>query len=301
MKQENPFINIKSDSRDPDPWLALYLDNSIPLAEETKIAILKDSKSWSRKYLLGLIKVWSRVTMLFIHILKTFIPKTFTSSRILHKILAWGLKKFVSPEANLLIFRHFHVGTEIVEFIAQNVDGISVQTTPLRPLNFEDVKQNLFLNHDLNLFNFIININNALREKGLELKPKSKLNFDMITQGHFPLIDFPKKRSNILDLQSAIEIFTPFYQFFLTDNDFWRASNSLQLDETIGIYAVKILGTPGHLALVNNKHPMVHLTTFGAAFRLVLHGLASETLHEILVQQKLQNQMEEKLFTANKF
>ena len=62
----------------------------------------------------------------------------------------------------------------------------------------------------------------------------------------------------------------------------------MQLDETIAIYTAQILGTPGHLGLVNNKHPMVPETTYSAAYRLVLHGLAAETLHEILVNLKLQ-------------
>ena len=109
----------------------------------------------------------------------------------------------------------------------------------------------------------------------------------MISEDQFNHIEFPKKWTNFLDLRSAIELFTPFYQFFLTPNDFVRASNSLQLDETIAIYTAQILGTPGHLGLVNNKHPMVPSTTYSAAYRLVLHGLAAETLHEILVNMKL--------------
>jgi hypothetical protein len=108
----------------------------------------------------------------------------------------------------------------------------------------------------------------------------------MISLDQFDHIDFPNRWTNILDLRSAIELFTPFYQLFLTANDFVRASNSLQLDETIAIYTSQILGTPGHLGLVNNKHPMVPVTTYSAAYRLVLHGLAAETLHEILVNIK---------------
>ena len=48
---------------------------------------------------------------------------------------------------------------------------------------------------------------------------------------------------NFIDLQTAIELFTPVYQLFLTDNDFWRATNSLQLDETIGLYVATLLGS----------------------------------------------------------
>ncbi|MDP2175147.1 MAG: hypothetical protein Q8K70_04475 [Bacteroidota bacterium] len=274
------------DTRDPNPWLAMYLDTSIPINEKTKQALMRDNDSKSRKFLLPFIVIWSKLTMFFIHVFKFFFPKLINSSKTLHKMLAWGLKKFVSPDANLLIFRHFHVGTEILQFVARNIDGIEIQGNPLKPQNFDAVKDDLFLKHDLNLYNFIIELNKQLKSKNITIQKKQNLNLDMITNDQFDHIEFPNKWSNILDLRSAIELFTPFYQFFLTSNDFVRASNSLQLDETIAIYTAQILGTPGHLGLVNNRHPMVPENTYSASYRLVLHGLAAETLHEILVNLK---------------
>ena len=282
------FDTSQHDVRDPNPWLALYLDRSIPINDKTKRALMADNDSGSAKYLLPLIMFWSKITMFLIHVFKFFFPKLFNSPRFLHNVLAWGLKRFVSPDANLLIFRHFHVGSEILEFIAGNVK-VEVTTSPLKPKDFNDVKDNLFLNHDLNLYNFVIRLNNDLKDKNLTITKVENLNTDMITEDQFDHIDFPNKWTNILDLRSAIELFTPFYQFFLTANDFVRASNSLQLDETIAVYTSQILGTPAHLGLVNNKHPMVPVSTFSAAYNLVLHGLAAETLHEILVNIKKKN------------
>jgi len=281
------FLNTeKHDIRDPNPWLAMYLDNSIPMNPKTKQALMKDNNSRSVTYLLPLIQIWSKITMIFIHIFKYFFPKLINSSKFLHWVLSWGLKYFVSPNANLLIFRHFHVGSEILQFISKNIDGIEIETDPLKPKNFEDVKEDLFLQHDLNLYNFVIKLNLKLQEKGLAIKGREILNLDMITEDQFDHVEFPNRWTNILDLRSAIELFTPFYQLFLTANDFVRASNSLQLDETIGIYTSQILNSPGHLSLVNNKHPMVPETTFSAAYRLVLHGLAAESLHAVLVKVK---------------
>ena len=37
---------------------------------------------------------------------------------LLHRILVVGLRVFVRPEANWLILRHFHMGSEILDFIA---------------------------------------------------------------------------------------------------------------------------------------------------------------------------------------
>ncbi|MFQ3215429.1 MAG: hypothetical protein ACJAT1_001439 [Marivirga sp.] len=282
----NSFDTLTHDIRDPNPWLALYLDSSVPINKQTKQALLADNDSRSTRYLLPLITFWSKISMFFIHIFKFFFPKLFNSSRLLHRILAWGLKHFVSPNANLLIFRHFHVGSEVLAFIAANIDGIELTTSPLKPYDFEGVKDDLFLNHDLNLYNFVIKLNKQLKEKDVIIKKIEKVNTEMITEDQFNHIDFPNKWTNVLDLRSSIELFTPFYQLFLTANDFVRASNSLQLDETIAIYTAQILGTPAHLGLVNNKHPMVPTTSYRAAYNLVLHGLAAETLHEILVNLK---------------
>ncbi|HTF19643.1 MAG TPA: hypothetical protein VK658_16335 [Chryseolinea sp.] len=284
---EGDILDISThDSRDPNPWLAMYLDNSIPINDATKLALMRDNNSRSARLLLPLIQVWSKITMFFIHLFKFIFPNLINSSKILHRILAWGLKWFVSKDANLLIFRHFHVGSEIMSFIAQNIEGVQITTSPLKPKDFRDIHDDLFLKHDLNLYNFVINLNHQLKQKNIGIKGKANLNMDMITPERFDHIEFADRWTNILDLRSAIELFTPFYQFFLTANDFVRASNSLQLDETIGIYTSQILNAPAHLSLVNNKHPMVPETTFSAAYRLVLHGLAAETLHAILVRMK---------------
>lgn len=286
MGSQQTFDLSTHDSRDPNPWLAMYLDSSIPINDQTKLALMRDNSSRSVMYLLPLVRFWSKIMIFFIHVFKFFFPKVPNSSRMLHKILAWGLKNFVSKDANLLIFRHFHVGSEIMQFIAKNVEGVEVQTSPLKPKDFEDIKDDLFLKHDLNLYNFVINLNRQLKEKNLGIKGKRPIDLSIITPDRFDHIEFPDRWTNVLDLRSAIELFTPFYQFFLTANDFIRASNSLQLDETIGIYTSQILNTPGHLSLVNNKHPMVPETTYSAAYRLVLHGLAAETLHAVLVNLK---------------
>jgi len=57
-------------------------------------------------------------------------------------------------------------------------------------------------------------------------------------------------------------------------------------DETIAIYVARILQHPQNLVLLNNKHPMVPESTLRAGYRLVLHGLASEMLYELLVREK---------------
>ena len=72
------------------------------------------------------------------------------------------------------------------------------------------------------------------------------------------------------------------FALFLSDRDFWRSSNSLQLDETIARYVGRLFDREEIVGLVNNKHPMVPLAPMEAGFRVMLRGLSdrrAEQLH----------------------
>lgn len=290
MSEIDFFRSMPHDKNDPNPFLAIFLDQSIPFNEEAKAAYLKDCASRSRQFLLPIMRPLARLMIILLQLYKIIVPKGLTSSKLLHRVLYWGMKTFVSPSANLMILRHFNLGSEILQFIRDNVPGVEIPMNPLKPKNLEPVKDDLFLIHDLNLYNFVINLNRELREKNLEVTKQDRLNFDAITSTPLSIEPMSRRWTNFLDLTTAIECFTPVYQLFLTDNDFWRATNSLQLDETIGILASKIIGSNDRLALINNKHPMVPLSTLKAGFRLVLHGLATEQLHALLVELKHKQQ-----------
>jgi hypothetical protein len=283
MSRTPDFLAQEHDLRDPSPWLALYLDQSTPLPDKVKAAWLADSSSASRQYLLPFLRPVARAAIVLIQVIKVFVPRKWAHSRLLHRLLAWGLKRFASPEANWLILRHFHLGSQVLAFIGAN-SPVPIATAPLEPADIDALKEDMFLQHDLNLFNFVIRLNQALRAQGLQLRKVERVDFSMIREPGLQIEDMPHGRLNVLDLQSAIELFTPLYQLMLTDNDFWRAANSLQLDETIGIYAATVLDAPEHLILVNNKHPLVPLSTLRAGHRLVIHGLSTEMLHSLLMK-----------------
>jgi len=276
---------IEHDTRDPDPWLALHLDPSLPFDAQAKAALILDARSFSRRFVLPLARPIARTMIVLVALFRLFVPRALASSRLLHWLIYVGLRSFVSPAANFLILRHFQLGSQIVRFVADNAP-VEVETSPLHPLHLRDVKDDLFLRHDLNLYNFVIRLNTALREQGKTLVPTRAVDFGAISGAPIPFEAFPNRWTNFLDLFSAIEIYTPLYELLLTQRDFTRANHSLQLDETVAIYTAQILGDATHLALVNNRHPLVPLSPVRAGFRLVIHGLATEVLHAVLVRHK---------------
>ena len=201
-------------------------------------------------------------------------------------MIAIGMKHFLSPDANLLILRHFHLGSQVLRFIAANAaPGFKPDLKSMSPRKPDDVRDLLFLHHDLNIYNFIIQLNAELDRRGTSVERCATLDFSAIEE-EVELDPLPEGRFNVIDVATAIELYTPAYALFLTDRDFWRATNSLQLDETIGLYAARLTGEEKHLALVNNGYPMVPMSTHHAGHRLMLHGLAGEVLHGLLLELK---------------
>ncbi len=267
------------DRTDPDPWLALTLDESLPVDAQAKHALISGNASWCRRWFLPAVRPLILTFFVLIHVFRWIMPRWPQAPRLLHRLIYWGLKAFGTPEANMLILRHFHVGTEILGFIRDNVAGVDIQAHPLRPRGLEDLLGNTFVQHDLNLYNFIIELNAGLKAQKREIVPADRVNFSAITDGAFDFKVPPKRWWRFIDVQTAIELYTPLYLLLLSRSGFERAANSLQLDETIAIYVARILGTGDHLALVKNRHPLVPLPSLQTGFRLMMHGYDAEALH----------------------
>lgn len=282
------------DRDDPDPWLALMMDRSLPIDPQAKAALLRDQRSRSRQFLLPLVRPFARLSIIAAQLVHTVTPRRPHAPKLLHRTIAFGMRHFLTPDANRLILRHFHLGSQILRFIADNATpGFRPELWPMEPRRIDDVRDDLFLRHDLNIYNFLIALNAELERRGARIERKEKLDFSAISDD-IVLAPLPRGRFAFVDLQTAIELYTPAYAMLLTDRDFWRATNSLQLDETIGLYVARLTGEEKHLAMVVNQHPMVPHSTLRAGFRLMLHGLSTELLHGFLREMKARHTADER-------
>lgn len=271
----------KHNFEDPSPWTALALDHSTFFEPVAREALMRNNATRSRQFFLPVIRPFAKLLIILVQLIRIVLPNSLTSSRMLHGLIVWGMKNFVHPDANYLIIRHFNIGSQILKFIADNVPEVEIKSHPLHPKTIADLGNNTFVQHDLNIFNFIIQVGAQLTAKGKKIEPVplEKVDFSAIQDCHAQIETLPRRWTNVLDLQSAIEMYTPMFAIFLSDKDFWRASHSLQLDETIAIYVAQIFKTPEILGLVNNKHPMVPISTLESGYRLMLHGLDAENLY----------------------
>jgi hypothetical protein len=270
------------DHSNPDPWLALMMDRSLPIDPAAKLALVRDQRSRSRQFMLPLVRPFARLAIIVAQLIHTVSPRWPYALRFLHNNVAFGMRWFLTADAKRLILRQFHLGARILRFIADNATpGFRPKLWPMQPRTIADVRDDLFLRHDLNIYNFLIALNAELDRPGTAGGRAEPLDFSSI-EDEVALDPLPAGRGNVIDLQTAIELYTPAYAMLLTDRDFSRATNSLQLDETIGLYVARLTGEDEHLAMVANGHPLVSHSTLHADFWLVRHGLSTELLHGFL-------------------
>jgi hypothetical protein len=272
------------DRHHPNYWDALYVDNAIPLDATAKACMVKDLQSWTRAYLLLPIKLLANITMALIMVMKRLLPFQFYHYRLMHRLAVWFLNTFATPEACYLIVRHFGIGSNIVNVLIDNGPDRSIPHATLYPRTVEELVDNAFLNHDIKLYNFVLDYHQAqhhhpqwlvqIQRRGLDFSSLRPIQVD---------VDITRRgRFQVLDMESALELFKICYSLFVTSDDFQRAVLSLQFDENYALYFSRITGDYRWNHLVKNRHPLAPNSPFAAARDLLHHGLMSEYLQRYL-------------------
>ncbi|NEP12550.1 MAG: hypothetical protein F6K14_20545 [Symploca sp. SIO2C1] len=286
--QADSLFQQPYDRNNPNTWQVLEQEQAIPLDAIAKAYMLKDLQSWTRRYLLIPIKIIANLALGLIMTIKRLLPFQFNLYSLMHRAAAFFLQYFVSPEACYLIVRHIGLGSNIINFLIDNGPDTTIAKSKLYPRTIADLADNVFLEHDLILYNFVWDYSQAKQANSnwLEQVQANNLNYESIRSVEVE-IDFANCRwLRILDLESAIELFKVFYSFCLTSDEFERAVLSLQLDENFGLYISQITGDYNWNHVITNRHPLIPNSPFNAARDLFLHGLLTEYLHRYLELKK---------------
>lgn len=284
----SPYESQPHDRRDPNAWDALYLDEAIPVDPVAKAYMIRDLRNWTRIYLLFPIRLIANVLLAVILLFKRVLPFQFSNYRLMHRMAVWFLNNFVTPEACYLIVRHICLGSNIVNFLIDNGPDPTIEKSTLYPKTISDLGENAFLEHDLILYNFVLDYSAAQKRNPHWLKKIDRqcLNFASIQPISIAIKVSQRRWLQVLDLESAIELFKIIYSLWLTCDEFERAVLSLEFDENFGCYFSAITGDYNWNHVITNRHPLAPESPFGAARNLLLHGIITEYLHRYLELRK---------------
>lgn len=205
-------------------WHAIYADPSVPLDRSLVRQIIDDQRRISRRWLYPIARIFSRVVVALISIVKRVLPFRWMPLHTMDTLCVWFLRHFVSADAVELLIRHFVVETNLVNFIIRNTDS-SMEPVTLRPVALSELGDNAVVEHDVNVYDVLIALDDV------PLRRPATLD---VQQLDVPALDAERWRRRLLrlDIQTALCLMNIPFSVALTLEEYRRAVHSMRFDDS---------------------------------------------------------------------
>ena len=259
------------------PYLqALAVDNTLPIDPVAVDLWLRDIANplrWSVRPLLQF------VFAILLHLtwaLKRLPLPQFRAHRLLQRLICWFCRNAVSPEANLLILRHFATESNILNFLRDNCNADEVTPLRLYPVKTDDLLEHTFVRHDQELFRMIHELG---RWDDTGPRPPGELKWTNWRPLTLDPGSLRRKVTQLLDFETAHALFMCLFCFLLTAEEYRDSINGFNLDQSIAIRIGRMIGDPYLAELAYNKHPLYLVGPGNLSQRFLMHGFFTEYLH----------------------
>jgi len=270
--------------QNPNLYEAFLYAPNLCVADSDQVRQNRDLRRLSRRYLYPLIRVVSIPIIKIIIAIKRLIPKL-GSEWALNKLGVWFIKRMLSPEAGYYFIQHFHIESNIINFISSNCDSDNIEKVALYPRTIDDLGEHLGVNailqHDINLYNAVLDI--GLSKHPIYGQNQKNLDYSMLIM-HDIEVDEEKDRIVNLDMDSGLYIMAIFMALFFTDKQIELAITSLQFDESLLVTLAKLTGSNRFLTWTPMKFTNWLGYTSDPVRDLRWHMMTLEYAHNHLLQ-----------------
>lgn len=259
-------------------------DNSLSIEQSALDLWIKDLDNPFRWTLRPILQFFFAILLHLTWFIKRLPFPQFSHHVLLQKMICWFCKYLVSPEANLLILRHFSTESNVLNFLAEN--ALSAQTdkhyiVDLYPKCVDDMLQDTFVKHDQELFD-------AFYQLGDAKLSQQKSHADLTWRSWQPIdmdkFIFEKKSTQVIDFETAHALFMCLFCFLLKRDEYRDAINGFNLDQSIAIRIGRIIGQPEVVEMAYNKYPHYIVGPWNLSQRFLMHGFFTEYLYAQLEQ-----------------
>jgi hypothetical protein len=270
-------------STERSPYLrAIAVDNTLPIDPAAVDLWLKDIENPLRWIVRPVLQFVFAILLHLTWALKRLPLPQFRAHGLLQRMICWFCRNAVSPEANLLILRHFATESNILNFLLDNTNAGSVPPLQLYPMKTDDLLEHTFVRHDQELFRMM----HALGRWDATPWPKPAGELRWTSWRPLALVptSLPRKATQVLDFETAHALFMCLFCFLLTAEEYRDSINGFNLDQSIAIRIGKMIGDPYLAELAYNKHPLYLVGPWNLSQRFLMHGFFTEYLHGRLEQ-----------------
>ena len=276
--------NSQTQSRSPYIQV-LSIDNSMPIDPAAVNLWLSDADNPLRWTVRPLLQFIFAMLLHVTWLLKRLPLPQFRAHGLLQRTICWFCRNAVSPEANLLILRHFATESNIINFLRDNSGPTDVPPIALYPQTIDDMLKDTFVLHDQELFR-------VLRDLGHwndDHRPRAIDGFDWT---HWrPLTLNPqsirRRASQIFDFETSHSLFMCLFCLLLTAEEYRDSINGFNLDQSIAIRIGRLIDDRTVVEYAYNKHPLYLVGPWNLSQRFLMHGFFTEYLHGRLEQLRL--------------
>ncbi len=265
-------------SKPQSPFLtAIAVDRSLPIEKAAVDCWLKDSENPLRWIIQPLLQLFFAILLHIVWWLKRLPLPQFSAHGLLQKLICWFCNHLVSPEANLLILRHFATESNILNFLADNSPSSShaPKNVHLYPLTINDMLRDSFVEHDQELFRMMTELGHweslASSKKSLSWEHWQPIDMEAFS--------IKKRRTQVIDFASAHALFMCLFCLLLTRQEYSDAINGFNLDQSIAIRIGQIIGDQQLPEMAYNKNPLYIVGPSNLSQRFLMHGFFTEHLY----------------------
>jgi hypothetical protein len=276
-------MSTVSPARLRSPFLqAVAVDNTLPIDPAATELWLRDMDNRLRWTLRPLLQLIFAIVLHVVWAFKRLPLPQFRAHGLLQRMICWFCRNAVSPEANLLILRHFATESNLLNFLLDNSEVAGVRPLELYPQKIDDLLVHTFVRHDQELFRL-------MRELGhwdAQSKPPTPggLKWTHWQPLQIGARNLPRRATQILDFETAHCLFMCLFCLLLTAEEYRDSINGFNLDQSIAIRIGRLIGEPCVAELAYNKHPLYLVGPWNLTQRFLMHGFFTEYLHGRLEQ-----------------
>ena len=266
------------DTGGPSIWDALAGDPTFHFDRRSLGLLVEDQSSWSHRWLRPPARIFSRVMVALLTLVKRVLPFQFSNHDLLDRLGIWFLSRCVSEAGGELLLRHFVIETNVLAFIAANT---GLRSPALRPGSLEDLDDNAVIVHDINLYEVLANLKNCTIPK-----PSSRtapLDFSMLEIGEIDVGG--RRRLMRLDLETGLCFMNIMFCLLTTAEEYRRAVHSLQLDESVLACLAELTGDEIYRSWKPAGYNPIVRTNRDVPRDLFAHAVIHEYIHARLIRQ----------------
>ena len=271
-------MSTVSPARPRSPFLqAVAVDNTLPIDPAATELWLRDMDNRLRWTVRPLLQLTFGILLHVTWAVKRLPLPQFRAHRLLQRMICWFCRNVVSPEANLLILRHFATESNLLNFLLDNGDTADVRPLELYPLKIDDLLEHTFVRHDQELFRLMRELGPSNPTNGR--KAASELKWTHWRPLQVDSRSVPRRATQILDFETAHCLFMCLFCLLLTAEEYRDSINGFNLDQSIAIRIGRLIGEPCVAELAYNKHPLYLVGPWNLTQRFLMHGFFTEYLH----------------------